>query len=135
LRVFCWAPFRRATSKDAWLAGSTFVQEKIEQLLQFAHEYAHVVFDAVVHKTDNHSPISSYAAMTEGFAVTLEQAGIASIALSKQATTKVSNFDGRGNSLTSQDGAEFTRADGTTGDYGDVWFKYLSGAYSDGLAS
>ncbi|PCI32577.1 MAG: hypothetical protein COB53_12505, partial [Elusimicrobia bacterium] len=56
------------------LPNSTFVQEKVEQLLQFAHEYAHVVFDAIVRKSENHSPISSYAAMTEGFAVTLEQA-------------------------------------------------------------
>ena len=56
------------------LPNSTFVQDRVEQLVEFAHEYAHVVFDAVVRKTDNHSPLSAYSAMTEGFAVTLEQA-------------------------------------------------------------
>jgi len=44
--------------------GAAFVQEKIEQLLQFAHEYAHVMFDEVVSKAANHSLLSSYAAMT-----------------------------------------------------------------------
>ncbi len=72
------APVRRDSKGNVPSAfgspNTTFVQEKVEQLLQFAHEYAHVVFDAVVRKTDNHSPVSSYAAMTEGFAVTLEQA-------------------------------------------------------------
>ncbi|MFH2203337.1 MAG: hypothetical protein ABIJ96_09505 [Elusimicrobiota bacterium] len=68
-------------------------------------------------------------------AVTLAEAGIASLTLSNKATTRVSNFDGRGNSLSSRDGAEFTRADGSTGSYGDVWFKYLSGAHDPALTS
>ncbi|MFH2203129.1 MAG: hypothetical protein ABIJ96_08460 [Elusimicrobiota bacterium] len=55
------------------LPGLAFVQQKIEQVIQFAHEYAHVVFDTVVRKAENHAPLASYSAMTEGFAVTLEQ--------------------------------------------------------------
>jgi len=37
-----------------------------------AHEYAHIVFDHAVRKEENHPPTSAYAAMTEGFAVTME---------------------------------------------------------------
>jgi len=53
--------------------GLTRVQEKVEQLLEFAHEYAHVIFDEAVGKAVNHHILSAYSAMTEGFAVALEQ--------------------------------------------------------------
>jgi hypothetical protein len=53
--------------------GQTWVQQKIEQLMLMGHEYAHVIFDAAVGRTDNHQPASAYSAMTEGFALTAEQ--------------------------------------------------------------
>jgi len=56
------------------IPGMVRVQQKVEQVLEFAHEYAHVIFDAEVKKAENHPPLSAYSAMTEGFAVTLEQA-------------------------------------------------------------
>ncbi|MFI5361120.1 MAG: hypothetical protein ACHQ49_04045 [Elusimicrobiota bacterium] len=49
------------------------VQQKIEFLMQFAHEYFHVLFDDAVRRKTDHSPRSAYAAMTEGFAVGGEQ--------------------------------------------------------------
>ena len=48
-------------------------QQKIEQLLQFVHEYAHVLFDASVGHSQTHAVDSAYAALTEGFAVAVEQ--------------------------------------------------------------
>jgi hypothetical protein len=51
----------------------SFVQQKMEHLLEFAHEYFHVLFDSGVGRKENHAPHSAYAAMTEGFAVTGEQ--------------------------------------------------------------
>ncbi|MDE2141349.1 MAG: hypothetical protein KGJ84_02910 [Elusimicrobia bacterium] len=49
------------------------VQQKIEHLMEFAHEYFHVLFDSAVRRTENHAPHSVYSAMTEGFAVGGEQ--------------------------------------------------------------
>ncbi|HXS99053.1 MAG TPA: hypothetical protein VN915_00080 [Elusimicrobiota bacterium] len=49
------------------------VQQKIERLMEFAHEYFHVLFDTGVRRQENHPPQSAYAAMTEGFAVSGEQ--------------------------------------------------------------
>ncbi len=53
--------------------GQTMIQQKIERLMLMAHEYAHVVFDTAVRRTENHPPDSAYSAMTEGFAITMEQ--------------------------------------------------------------
>jgi hypothetical protein len=53
--------------------GRTRVQQKIEHLMEFAHEYFHVLFDAAVRPKEDHSPHSAYSAMTEGFAVSGEQ--------------------------------------------------------------
>lgn len=55
------------------LPGQAMVQHKIENLMLMAHEYAHVLFDHAVRKEENHPPASAYSAMTEGFAVTMEQ--------------------------------------------------------------
>ena len=49
------------------------VQQKIEHLMEFAHEYFHVLFDAAARRKENHPPHSAYSAMTEGFAVSGEQ--------------------------------------------------------------
>ena len=68
------ANLRGDVSSSFGIPGLVWVQQRVEQLLQFAHEYAHVIFDAEVKKAENHPPISAYSAMTEGFAVTLEQA-------------------------------------------------------------
>lgn len=67
--------------------------------------------------------------------VSLSAAGIVEIAVSDKATTFIRDFDGRGNHLTRRDGADFTREDGSTGSYGDVWFKYLPGSFDPALAS
>ena len=53
--------------------GRTLVQEKIEHLMEFAHEYFHVIFDAVVGREEDHSLQSAFAAITEGFAMSGEQ--------------------------------------------------------------
>ncbi|MDE1976507.1 MAG: hypothetical protein KGI84_04520 [Elusimicrobia bacterium] len=49
------------------------VQQKIEYIAAYAHEYAHVLFDSAVRPKEDHAPHSAYSAMTEGFAVTVEQ--------------------------------------------------------------
>lgn len=51
----------------------TYVQQKIERLMQAAHEYFHVMFDRAVRRDKSHIPHSAYTAMTEGFAVSGEQ--------------------------------------------------------------
>jgi hypothetical protein len=53
--------------------GATRVQQKMEHLMEFAHEYFHVLFDSAVRRKENHAPHSVYSAMTEGFAVSGEQ--------------------------------------------------------------
>ncbi len=53
--------------------GKTLVQQKIEHLMEYAHEYFHVLFDSAVKRKENHAPHSVYSAMTEGFAVSGEQ--------------------------------------------------------------
>lgn len=68
------ADTRGEVSSAFGIPGLVRVQQKVEQVLEFAHEYAHVIFDAEVKKAENHPPLSAYSAMTEGFAVTLEQA-------------------------------------------------------------
>lgn len=55
------------------LPGQIHVQQKIERLMFFAHEYAHVLFDSALRRTENHPLSSTYAALTEGFSVTVEQ--------------------------------------------------------------
>lgn len=54
------------------LDGMTRVQRKVERLMLVAHERGHVVFDDAVKRRGDHAPASAYAAMTEGYAVTLE---------------------------------------------------------------
>lgn len=57
-------------------------------------------------------------------AVTLNQAGVVEIKLSRKEVFKVKDFDGQGNDVSRKPGAEFTRPDGTTGAYEDVWFAH-----------
>lgn len=54
--------------------------------------------------------------------VTLNQAGVLEIKLSRAPVHRVSDFDGQGNDVSRRPGAEFTRANGTSGAYEDVWF-------------
>lgn len=49
------------------------VQQKIEQLAHYLHEFSHVLFDAAVRKQANHFRDSTHTAMSEGFAVTAER--------------------------------------------------------------
>ena len=51
----------------------TRVQQKIERLMEYAHEYFHVLFDSAVRRENDYSTHDAYAAMTEGFAVSGEQ--------------------------------------------------------------
>ena len=60
--------------------------------------------------------------------VSLSKAGITELRLSRASTMRVENFDGRGNHLSSREGAQFIRKDGTAGSYGDIWFRYLPGS-------
>lgn len=54
-------------------AAEPLIQQKISHLMEYAHEYFHVVFDASTRRQENHPMTSAYSAMTEGFAVTGEQ--------------------------------------------------------------
>lgn len=56
-------------------------------------------------------------------AITLAEAGVESISLSKAATRHVDDFDGQGNRTSRREGALFTRSDGSRGVYEDVWFE------------
>ena len=49
------------------------IQQKISHLMEYAHEYFHVLFDDATRRKENHPMTSAYSAMTEGFAVTGEQ--------------------------------------------------------------
>lgn len=57
-------------------------------------------------------------------AVSLREAGVKSLALSDEPSRLVRDFDGQGNDVMHQDGAVFTRADGSQGTYSDVWFSF-----------
>ena len=59
--------------------GETRVQQKIEHLMELAHEYFHVLFDFAVRPKEDHPLHSAYSAMTEGFAVSGEQLLIESL--------------------------------------------------------
>lgn len=54
-------------------SGETLIQQKVSHLMEYAHEYFHVLFDAATKRKENHPMHSVYAAMTEGFAVSGEQ--------------------------------------------------------------
>jgi hypothetical protein len=54
--------------------GRARLQAKIEQLVTFVHEFAHALFDHAVRSPGERAAYTAYDAMTEGFAVTLEQA-------------------------------------------------------------
>lgn len=53
--------------------GEPLIQQKISHLMEYAHEYFHVLFDDATRRKENHPMTSAYSAMTEGFAVTGEQ--------------------------------------------------------------
>lgn len=53
--------------------------------------------------------------------VSLKQAGVAEIALSRAPIQRAKNFDGQANDLLLQPGAVFKRTDGSTGSYMNVW--------------
>ena len=53
--------------------GAARVSQRVERFMLMGHEYAHVLFDDAVKKQENHAADSAYAAMTEGFAVSVEQ--------------------------------------------------------------
>lgn len=54
-------------------AQEPLIQQKISHLMEYAHEYFHVLFDDATRRKENHPMTSAYSAMTEGFAVTGEQ--------------------------------------------------------------
>jgi hypothetical protein len=56
-----------------------------------------------------------------GRTMTLAEAGIRGIALSNRPTKRLEDFDGRGNALMVQPGAVFLRADGSVGNYMNIW--------------
>jgi hypothetical protein len=56
-----------------------------------------------------------------GRTLTLAEAGVRGIALSKNQTKRLEDFDGRGNALMVQPGAVFLRADGSVGNYMNIW--------------
>ncbi|MCR4294701.1 MAG: hypothetical protein NUW21_04155, partial [Elusimicrobia bacterium] len=60
-------------------------------------------------------------------AVSLAEAGVEAIALSRAPTQRAADFDGQANDLLLQPGAVFLRRDGTTGSYMNVWLKAKRG--------
>ncbi len=54
----------------------------------------------------------------------LADAGIQSINLSNGKKTYKDNFDGQGNDILNQEGADFTKTGGGDGTYGDIFFRY-----------
>lgn len=62
-----------------------------------------------------------------GFAkppMSLAKAGVVALWFSTTPATRHANFDGDGNDVSHQDGAVFTRADGSVGAYSDIWFAH-----------
>lgn len=55
-------------------------------------------------------------------AVSLKKAGVRKISLLKTGSRRIRNFDRQGNDVSRQSGASFTRTDGSTGSYEDIWF-------------
>lgn len=53
------------------------------------------------------------------------KAGVAEIALSGLRSVRTENFDGQGNDVVRRDGAVFVKADGSTGAYEDIFFRFL----------
>lgn len=62
-----------------------------------------------------------------GRTVSLAEAGVRGISLSRRPTQMIDDFDGRGNGLMVQPGAVFLRADGTTGSYMNIWLAAKAG--------
>jgi len=58
--------------------------------------------------------------------VSLKEAGVAGIWLARGEVRRVHDFDGQGDEVLRKAGATFTRADGTSGSYEDVWFSALA---------
>ena len=56
-------------------------------------------------------------------AVSLAQAGVLEIGLSANRNVRINAFDGRGTDITRRDGADFLRADGTRGEYADLYLS------------
>ncbi len=59
-----------------------------------------------------------------GKVVSLREAGVRELAFSAAAPERMEDFDALGNDIWLQPGATFTRADGSTGAYADVWFAW-----------
>jgi hypothetical protein len=59
--------------------------------------------------------------------ISLAEAGIQQIALSREPVRRVENFDGSRNDLVAQPGAVFLRADGSTGAYMNIWLVAKTG--------
>ena len=59
-----------------------------------------------------------------GRAVSPAQAGVARINLSAARSIRSENFDAQQNDVVRRRGATFVRADGSTGDYEDIFFRY-----------
>jgi hypothetical protein len=73
------------------LPGALRVQQKIERFMEYSHELAHVLLDEAV-RPSIHSLRSAYSALTEGFAVALEQILIERM-LSQPASLRLSPRD------------------------------------------
>jgi hypothetical protein len=58
-----------------------------------------------------------------GTALPPRQAGVAALLLSREPSNTRRDFDGRGDDVTRRAGAIFERADGSRGEYADVWFR------------
>jgi hypothetical protein len=56
--------------------------------------------------------------------VALSKAGASAIWLSSAMVERRTDFDGDGNDISRQDGAVFTRGDGSVGAYADIWFSH-----------
>lgn len=68
-----------------------------------------------------------------GRALPLAKAGVAAVALSSRPRERIRDFDGQGNDIVLQPGAQFLRADGTTGQYANLFLGAAKGSSGSGL--
>ena len=61
--------------------------------------------------------------------ISLQKAGVIGVSLSQAPSVRDLNFDGQGDDVVRREGAFFTRADGTTGSYEDIFFEVQRPAF------
>ncbi|MFH1725549.1 MAG: hypothetical protein ABII00_13150 [Elusimicrobiota bacterium] len=112
--------------RDGFAALRALAERAAEDGLIAREELVHGVLSPLaLYDLERHYGLMVRLGGLNGELVTLEDAGIREIALSRGDVYLVENFDGRGNDVVHRDGAAFTRFDGSSGLYGDIWLRKL----------